>query len=166
MFDIHITTSYICIQKVRMLPYLFMSSFYIIIIIDCKISFQLIFMWSFLSLSLSLISRWVILVYEVLIFISVCTPQCVGPMIHWMCYNTVWTPTLWLPDMSNRLLLFFSYSSSMLDSYGLTHSLLGIRGIVLLTVTLYPSPLPYDIPYALYSIRCTLCPISFALCSI
>ena len=45
------------------------SSFYIIIIIDCKISFQLThshLMWLFISLKLlSLISRWVVLLHEV-----------------------------------------------------------------------------------------------------
>ena len=65
-------------QKVRMLPYVF--HIFLIIIIDCKISFQLThshFVWSSLSLiSLSLISRWVILVHGVLIFMSVCMLVC------------------------------------------------------------------------------------------
>ena len=62
-------------QKVSMFPYLVHVLLYIIIIIDCKISFQLIhcyIMWSIFSS----ISRWVILVHEVMIFILVCMLVC------------------------------------------------------------------------------------------
>ena len=58
------------------------SSFYIIIIIiDCKISFQLTqsyLMWSFLWLMYItfLGSRWVMLMHQVLTFIQVCVPVC------------------------------------------------------------------------------------------
>ena len=57
---------------------LFYSSFFYVVMIDCKMSFQLIYshiMWSFLSLSL--ISRWVVLLDDIHnLIISLNTSPC------------------------------------------------------------------------------------------